>query len=207
MNRIRSLALMASLALAALPALAQMPAPAAPASQAAAVVPPGQRATPEQIRKFFEVARIRQQMQMAMGMMPRIVVQAYQTELDNLSKQLPAGRQLTQQERASLDNIMQSYMQKASTLYTVDQMIDDAIPVYQRHISRIDADAIIAFYSSPAGRHILDAQPIIMREYMPIEISHVMQASKKLTTQMTQDMENAVRSSQTQPVPPSSTPQ
>lgn len=206
MNRVLNFAFMVSLVFAALPALAQMPAPQAPASQAAAVVPPAQQATPDQIRKFFEVAHVRQQMQMVMGMMPRIVVQAYQTEMNTLTKQLPPGQQLTQQERASLDKIMQDSLHKASTLYTVDQMIDDAIPIFQRHISRTDADAIIAFYSSPAGQHILDAQPVIMREFMPIEISHVMQASKKLTSQMTQDMENAVKSSPTPSAPPSSTP-
>lgn len=206
MNRIRTIALAASLALASFPGFAQSTAtvkappqpavtgPKAPPSlAAAAVIPPDQQATPDQIRKFFEVAHLRQQMQMMMGMMPRMVEQSYQVELKHINEKLPAGQQLSPQEQASLNRIMQEYMRKAMGLYTVDQMIDDAVPIYQRHISRTDADAIIAFYSSPAGQHILEAQPVIMREYMPVAMSHVMNSSKTLTSQMTQDMENAVK--------------
>jgi uncharacterized protein len=210
MNRICSVALAASLALAAYPARAQAPsAQPAPASQstAAAVVPPDQQATPDQIRKFFEVARLHQQMQMMMGMMPQMITQAYRVEMKNIEKSLPPGRQLTPQESAALGRIMQEYMQKAMTLYSVDDMIADAIPIYQRHISRTDADALIAFYSSPAGQHILDAQPVIMREYMPIEMSRVLNRSKRLTSQMTADMQNCVKSSQTQTTPAPANPE
>lgn len=199
MNRIRTAALTAALALVTFPAWPQTVSahPASPDQPAAAaVVPPDQQATPDQIRKFFEVARLRQQMQMMMGMMPRMIAQSYQVELKNLNSKLPPGQHLTPQEQAALGKIMQEYMHKAMSLYTVDQMMNDAIPIYQRHISRTDADAIIAFYSSPAGQHILDAQPVIMREYMPVAMGHVLNSSRALTDQMTKDMENAVKSSQ-----------
>ena len=55
---------------------------------------------------------------------------------------------------------------------------------------------------SPAGQHILDAQPIIMREYMPVEMAHVLNRSKRLASQMRQDMENAVKAAQTSTPPP-----
>lgn len=199
MNRIRTAALTAALALVTFPAWPQTVSahPASPDQPAAAaVVPPDQQATPDQIRKFFEVARLRQQMQMMMGMMPRMIAQSYQVELKNLNSKLPPGQHMTPQQQAALGKIMQEYMHKAMSLYTVDQMMNDAIPIYQRHISRTDADAIIAFYSSPAGQHILDAQPVIMREYMPVAMGHVLNSSRALTDQMTQDMENAVKSSQ-----------
>jgi uncharacterized protein len=210
MNKSRSVALIAALALAAFPIWSQTVSahPVSPDLPAAtAVIPPDQQATPDQIRKFFEVARVRQQMQMVMGMMPKMVVQSYESELKELGAKLPAGQQLTSQERASLDKIMQEYMHKAMTVYTVDQMIDDAIPIYQRHISRADADALIAFYSSPAGQHILDAQPVIMREYMPVEMNHVLKASQSLTSQMTEDMVNAVKASPAPPTSPATKPQ
>lgn len=199
MNRIRTAALTAALALVTFPAWPQTVSahPASPDQPAAAaVVPPDQQATPDQIRKFFEVARLRQQMQMMMGMMPRMIAQSYQVELKNLNSKLPPGQHMTPQQQAALGKIMQEYMHKAMSLYTVDQMMNDAIPIYQRHISRTDADAIIAFYSSPAGQHILDAQPVIMREYMPVAMGHVLNSSRALTDQMTKDMENAVKSSQ-----------
>ncbi len=210
MNKIRSFAIVAGLMLVAFPALAQaLSAQQAPADQSAAatVIPPDQQATPDQIRKFFEVARVRQQMQMMMGMMPRIVTQAYQQEMKSIEDTLPAGQQLPPQEHAALQAVMDKYMKEAMNLYSVDDMIADAIPIYQRHISRSDADALIAFYSSSAGQHILDAQPVIMQEYMGVEMGRVMTRSRALTSQMVTDMENAVKSGLPTTAPPPSKPQ
>ncbi len=63
---------------------------------------------------------------------------------------------------------MGKYIQKAMTIYSAEDMIEDMTAVYQRHLTGADVDAMIAFYSSPAGQHLLDAQPSIMKEYMPI---------------------------------------
>jgi len=210
MTTLRGIVLVAGLALAAFPAGAQGASPQQPPagqSEAAAVVPPDQQATPDQIRKFFEVARLRRQMQMMMGMLPQMVTQAYRVEMRSIRKGLPPGRQLTPQQNAALDKVLQDYMQKAMALYSVDQMMDDAIPIYQRHISRADADALIAFYSSPAGQHILDAQPVIMREYMPVEMNRMLDRSRQLTSQLTSAMQNCVKPSPTTTAPPAAKPE
>ena len=47
-----------------------------------------------------------------------------------------------------------------------DGMLDDMIPVYQKHLSKSDVDAMIGFYSSPTGQKILSELPAITAEGM-----------------------------------------
>jgi uncharacterized protein len=73
-------------------------------------------------------------------------------------------------------------------------MISDMTTVYQHHLSKADVDAMIAFYSSPAGQHLLNAQPAIMKEYMPIVMQRQRQATDQLTEEMQKDLENFTKS-------------
>ncbi|WP_299102956.1 DUF2059 domain-containing protein [uncultured Alistipes sp.] len=45
-----------------------------------------------------------------------------------------------------------------------DKLIDLMTPIYQKHISLQDLDAINRFYQTPEGRHIAEAQPKIAVE-------------------------------------------
>lgn len=49
---------------------------------------------------------------------------------------------------------------------SADDMIKDVVPVYQKHLTRSDVRALVAFYSSPAGQKILREQPAMVRESM-----------------------------------------
>lgn len=49
---------------------------------------------------------------------------------------------------------------------STDDMIKDVVPVYQKHLTRSDVRALVAFYSSPPGRKILREQPAMIRESM-----------------------------------------
>ncbi|MGB7546838.1 MAG: DUF2059 domain-containing protein [Terracidiphilus sp.] len=150
-------------------AAAQVPAeqPAA-APAAAAVIPPDQQPTKEQLAKLFDVMRIRQQLQNTMQMMPSIMQQQMQAEFKQLAAKGPGGSALKPAQQEALEKILNRYMVKAMNVFTADEMIDDMTALYQRHFSRADVDALIAFFSSPAGQHLLDEGPVIMREYMPV---------------------------------------
>jgi hypothetical protein len=50
--------------------------------------------------------------------------------------------------------------------FPTDEIIDSVIPIYQRHITKSDLDAIVAFYSSPVGQRLLKEQPAIVAESM-----------------------------------------
>jgi hypothetical protein len=54
---------------------------------------------------------------------------------------------------------------------------------------------LITFYGSPAGQHLLDAQPVIAQEYMPMVMGKVGQRSQAMTREMMKEMADAVPAS------------
>jgi hypothetical protein len=197
MKTYRGFALVVGIALGVLPAFAQStPNDQSTPDQSAAVastIPPDQLATKEQIEKIFEVMRLRKQMEGMMSMMPEVITQTFRDQVKNINDQLPPGKQLTAQDQAGLEKVMKKYVDEAESIYPVDEMIADAVPVYLRHISKADADAVIVFYSSPAGQRLLDEQPAIMKEYMGVVMSHMQTRSKRLTDEMQAEIEQAVK--------------
>lgn len=197
MKTVRGFALVAGLALAALPVLGQ----STPAQQAApdqsappaAAIPLDQQATKEQVEKMFEVLRLRKQMETMMNMVPRMVEQSFQMQMKSINERLPQGKRMTPQDQAAIQKVMNKYMEQARNIYSIDEMIADAVPVYQRHISRADADVVIAFYSSPAGQRLLDEQPAMTREYMGVVMSRMQTRSARLTDEMQADIQRIVK--------------
>lgn len=187
-------------------ACAQSPAaPSAPATQQpaadAALVPPEQQATREQLTKLFDVMRLRQQFDSMTRMMPAIVQQQVHEQMAEMAAAIPGGKQLSPQQQEAFDKLTSKYLQKANTLYPADEMMDDAMKVYQHHMSRTDVDAYIAFYSSQPGQHLLDAQPVIMKEYMPVVTGKVQERTKMLYAEMAKDLQEFVKSQAPQSAP------
>jgi hypothetical protein len=50
--------------------------------------------------------------------------------------------------------------------FPLDEMLNDMIPVYQRHFSKSEIDALTAFYSSPPGQKFLHEMPAVTAETM-----------------------------------------
>ena len=155
---------------------------------AAATIPVDQQATKEQLAKLFEVMRVREQLQSLMKIMPTMIQEQMKTQSAEMTAKMPGGKTLTPEQQAAMDKLMNNYMEKAFNIYTADEMIADISTIYQRHFSRTDIDAVIAFYGSPAGQHLLDEQPAIMKEYMPLVMSRVQERSKELTGELVSDI-------------------
>lgn len=197
MKTVRGFAFVAGLALVALPLFGQ----STPAQQAApdqsaptaSAIPPDQQATKEQVEKMFEVLRLRKQMETMMNMVPRMVEQSFQMQMKSINEKLPQGKRMTPQDQAAIQKVMNKYMEQARNIYSIDEMIADAVPVYQRHISKSDADAVIAFYSSPAGQRLLDETPAITREYMGVVMSRMQTRSARLSDEMQAEIQRIVK--------------
>jgi len=95
-----------------------------------------------------------------------------------------------------MQTVMSKYVGKAMDLYPADEMITDMGEIYQRHLSKDDVDGLIVFYSSPAGQHLLNAQPVIAQEFMPIVMGKVMPRSQAMTKEMMKEMAAFVPSKQ-----------
>ena len=50
--------------------------------------------------------------------------------------------------------------------FPVDEMLDLMIPVYQKYLTKVEADALVEFYSSAVGQSVLTKMPAISVEAM-----------------------------------------
>lgn len=158
------------------------------ATTTATTIPADQQATKEQLTKLFEVMRLREQMKSMRQIVPSMVQQQIKSAMNQTEAELPQGTKLSPEQREKMQEVMQKYVGKAMDLYPTDEMLTDMSTIYQRHLSKDDVDGMIAFYSSPAGQHLLDMQPVIAQEYMPMIMSKVAQRSQSLTKEMMVEM-------------------
>jgi uncharacterized protein len=155
-----------------------------------------QQPTAEQLAKLFEVMRLRAQMQSMRQIVPSMVQQQIKSAMQQTESNLPAGTKLTPEQREGMEKVMSKYVGKAMDLYPADEMQTDMTAIYQRHLSREDVDGLIAFYSSAAGQHLLDAQPVIAQEYMPLVMSKVTERSQAMMKEMMKEMSEFVPAKQ-----------
>jgi uncharacterized protein len=113
-------------------------------------------ASREDILKLFDVMHLRGQMKLVMD---RVSAQMKSMTHDQLRKSNP---QITDEEIAKLDAQSDDLLQGMP----IDGMLDDMIPVYQKHLSKSDVDAMVGFYSSPTGQRILKEMPAMTAEGM-----------------------------------------
>jgi hypothetical protein len=166
---------------------AAAPSGASSQEQTAPAIAPGDQATKEQLMKLFDVMRIRQQMQTVRAIVPQMVEGQLRQQLRALSDG-GSSSNLTPEQRAAAEKLMNQYIEKAVNVYPVDEMLADMTTIYQRYLTREDVDGLIAFYSSSPGRHLLDAQPHIAKEYMPVVMQRAQERTKALTAEMMKDL-------------------
>jgi len=180
--------------LVASPMLAQAPDEHTTVIPMAPTILPDQQPTREQLARLFEAMRLRKQLQGIMNAMPAMIQQQVKAQMEEMTSKLPGAKQLTPEQQAAIDKMMSKYLEKAINLYPVDEMLDDMASIYQHHLSRSDVDAFIVFYNSPAGQHLLDAQPAIMQEYMPMVMKRTQDRTRILVDEMAKDMEELIKS-------------
>jgi hypothetical protein len=110
----------------------------------------------DELMKMFDVLRVRQQTE---TVMQTVLGQMKEQLHDDIHKRYP---NLTAEASAKLE----ASINDAVHLYPVNEMLDDLIPVYQKHLAKSDVAAIIGFYSSPAGQNFLDKMPTMTQEAM-----------------------------------------
>ena len=113
--------------------------------------------TREDINRFFDAIQLRQQMQTLMN---TITVQAKDNARQMLRKNMPNA---TPEDISAAEQFMDDALEDP---IPVNDLIDAMVPVYQRHLTRTDIDAVVAFYSSPVGQKMLREMPAMMSEGM-----------------------------------------
>lgn len=156
--------------------------------QATPTIAPEDRATKEQLSQLFEVMRVQGQMQSVRKIIPSLVETEVRAQMNAMTAQAAPNTKLTPEQRAQVEQLMRKYIDKAMNLYPVDEMLNDMTGLYQEYLSREDVSAMITFYQSPAGQHLLDAQPKIAHEYMPLVVQRTRERTQTLTAEMMKDL-------------------
>ena len=73
-------------------------------------------------------------------------------------------------------------------LKAFDEMLQAMVPAYQKHFTKGDMDALVAFYAAPTGQKVLQELPSVMAESM----ESMMPIMRKSIDRMTQSVEEEV---------------
>jgi len=156
-------------------------------------VPADQQPTKEQLAKLFDVMRIKKQLASVTMMMPEVMMQQMGAQMKEMEKTHPEIASMTDEQKQAASKVMSKHMMRAITLYTSDEMTADISEFYQKHLSRSDVDDIISFYSSPAGQHMLDILPNIMKWATPKVNQRMQERIKSELDEMTKEMGEIVK--------------
>jgi uncharacterized protein len=110
----------------------------------------------EDVQKLFVTLHLREMMQ---NLMTTSMQQQKQITHDALKKKIPS---MTDDEFKRMDTFVDEF---AKTI-DMNGMLDDMVPVYQRHLTKQDVNAMLAFYNTPTGQKLLREQPAMMAEGM-----------------------------------------
>ena len=114
----------------------------------------GNIASRAQIMKLLELLQVPDSLAMTMdAMKEQMKVGALQMFREKVTNPSPA-------QIKSVDAIVDEEFKKIG----MEDLIEDVVPIYQKHLSRADVEAVIKFYSSPVGQKIRREQPAMARE-------------------------------------------
>lgn len=186
-----------SLLLASVVAFSQQPAaPAKPAAPAAApavtpaTVPAAEQPSRDDVLKLLSIVHVQDQ------------IEDMQNELagqiaDNIIGDLDL-KQITPEQQGRLHDAALAAVDDVRSAYPTSQMIGDLIPVYQKHLTRSDVQAAIAFFSTPAGQKFITEAPQMMQEALVISRPKIEQAIESVRPKIEERMRSALA---TQPAP------
>lgn len=113
-------------------------------------------ATKEDIQKYLEVMHSREMMaKMVDAMSAPLHKMLHEQYLKDKDKLPPDFEERTAK---MMDDSMKSF--------PWDEILNSMVPVYQKHFTKGDVNALVAFYSTPTGQKILRDMPAVMQEAM-----------------------------------------
>jgi hypothetical protein len=103
----------------------------------------------EDVQRLFTALHLHEMMQ---NLMATTMQQQKEMAHDALKKKTPS---MSEDELKRMDTFMDEFVKKID----MDGMLEDMVPVYQRHLTKQDVSAMLTFYNSPTGQKLLREQP------------------------------------------------
>jgi len=113
-------------------------------------------ATRDDVLQLFSVMNIKQQMRAIMDSM----MQQQKSLVHDMARR--KNPNVTTEELGRVDRIMDESVKD----FPIEGILDDMVPVYQKHLTSADVSAMSAFYSSSTGQKLLREMPAMTSEAM-----------------------------------------
>jgi hypothetical protein len=150
-------------------------------------------ASKEDVENYLQAVHSHEMMKQMVEAMAKPMHQMAHEQCEKDKDRLPADCE------AQMNKIMDGMMKDLPW----DQIMDSMVPVYQKHFTKGDMDALTAFYSAPAGQKVLKEMPGIMADsmqtMMPIMRKSIDQMTSRLQDQMAQMMKQSTKGPAAEP--------
>jgi hypothetical protein len=131
-----------------------------------------------EVMRFYEVIHVHQQMQTMMDTQQKQV----RIETDDLfGRLLPEA---TDNQRKQLTEIAGSTVSNMFKDYPIDNILREMVPVYQKHLSQSDLNALVAFYSTSVRQRIRHEMPAMTTEAMGVAYTHIQPRIEQVIKEM-----------------------
>jgi hypothetical protein len=145
----------------------------------------------QDVLKLFKVMHIHDQMRSVMDSMTK---QQSALVHETMKKRYP---QIAEERLEQFDAMMEESMKD----FPVDAIIDDLVPVYQKHLTRTDVSAMNVFYSSPTGQKLLREMPAMTEESMQLSYGRMQKQMDAMMDRMQKMMKEEELNRKAPPTP------
>jgi hypothetical protein len=155
---------------------AQQPAADAPASK-------------EDVQKYLDVMHSREMITQTLDAMSKpmhqMVHELYMKDKDKLP--------------ADFEARMNKMVEDSMKSFPWDEFLQSMVPVYQKHFTKGDLNAVVAFYSTPTGQKLLKEMPGMMSEMMETMMPMLRKQIDAMSNQIQQQVAEMIKESETKP--------
>ena len=155
------------------------------AQQAASDAP----ATKEDVQKYLDVMHSREMMLQIVDAMSKPMHQMIHEQYLKDKDKLPADFE------ARMNKMLDDWMKA----FPWDEMLQAMVPVYQKHFTKGDVNALTAFYSTPTGQKILRELPAITAEAMQSMMPLLQKQVEAMNERVQQEVAQAMKDSKAKP--------
>jgi uncharacterized protein len=124
-------------------------------------------ASKQEVESLLAATHVRERMQLIMENSRK---QSKSMLEEILHKELPEANH---EELAQAQGMADEMIDDVQRDYPIDAVMQDLVPVYQKHLSSSDCEGLVAFYSSPLGQKVLRELPAITMESMQVSNAHL----------------------------------
>jgi len=124
----------------------------------------------EDVLRFFQIMQVEQQ--------TREVMANTQAQVKTMTREMIMKKapNASPDQLAQVEGMMDTMFKE----YPINGILEDMVPVYQKHLTKSDLDGLITFYSSPLGQKVLREMPEMTNEAMQVSYAHIQKSMEQI---------------------------